>query len=58
MTNRSIDNQNKDIKRVTVSFTQELYDYIEQIAQEKKVSLAWVVREAVEVYMSENKNGL
>ncbi len=57
MANRSIEINNKDVKRVTVSFTQELYNYLEQIAQDKKVSLAWVVRDAVEVYKNGNENG-
>lgn len=57
MANRSIETNNKDVKRVTVSFTQELYNYLEQMAQNKKVSLAWVVREAVEVYKNGNENG-
>ncbi len=57
MANRSIETSNKEVKRVTVSFTQELYNYLEQMAQDKKVSLAWVVREAVEVYKNGNENG-
>lgn len=57
MANRSIETNNKDVKRVTVSFTQELYNYLEQMAHDKKVSLAWVVREAVEVYKNGNENG-
>ncbi len=56
MANRSIEKNIEDVKRVTVSFTQELYTYLEQIAQDKKVSLAWVVREAVEVYKNGNEN--
>ena len=31
-----------------------LYSTLEQIAKQKKVSLAWVVREAVEKYISED----
>lgn len=39
--------------RTSVSFPCELYDTIEQIAAGKKVSVAWVVRDAVEKYVAE-----
>ena len=39
--------------RVTISFPSELYETLEGIAQQKKVSLAWVVREATEKYIRE-----
>lgn len=51
MANRSVDIEKKDVKRVTVSFPQDHYVYLEKMAQEKKVSLSWIVREAVENYM-------
>ncbi len=38
--------------RASVSFPPELYAMLEQIAREKKVSVAWVVREAAETYVS------
>jgi hypothetical protein len=37
--------------RATISFPSELYKTLEEIAREKKVSLAWVVREASEQYV-------
>ena len=37
--------------RATISFPSELYKTLEEIAREKKVSLAWVVREASEQYI-------
>lgn len=37
--------------RASVSFPAELYSEIERIAEEKKVSVAWVVRDAVEKYV-------
>jgi len=37
--------------RATISFPSELYKTLEDIAREKKVSLAWVVREAAEQYI-------
>lgn len=40
-------------KRVSVSFPIELYRAFEKIAQEKKVSTAWVVRDAAEKYVSD-----
>src|ERR1022692_2766563 len=36
--------------RATISFPSELYETLEMIAKDKKVSLAWVVREATEQY--------
>jgi len=37
--------------RATISFPPELYQTLEEIAGQKKVSLAWVVREAAEQYI-------
>ena len=37
--------------RVSISFPPEIYETLEDIAKEKKVSLAWVVREAAEMYI-------
>ena len=34
--------------RTTITFPSELYSTLEKIAEQKKVSLAWVVRDAVE----------
>lgn len=39
--------------RATISFPSDLYGTIEDIAKQKKVSLAWVVREAVEKYVTD-----
>ena len=39
--------------RATISFPSELYKTLEGIAREKKVSLAWVVREATEQYLAD-----
>jgi metal-responsive CopG/Arc/MetJ family transcriptional regulator len=39
--------------RATISFPSELYKTLEGIAGEKKVSLAWVVREATEQYVAD-----
>jgi len=39
--------------RATISFPAEVYETLETIAKQKKVSLAWVVREAAEQYLAE-----
>jgi metal-responsive CopG/Arc/MetJ family transcriptional regulator len=38
--------------RASVSFPPELYKALEELAKKKKVSIAWVVREAAEQYVS------
>jgi len=40
--------------RASVSFPSELYQRLEEIARQKKVSVAWVVRDAAERYVSEH----
>jgi metal-responsive CopG/Arc/MetJ family transcriptional regulator len=39
--------------RATISFPPDLYESLEEIAKQKKVSLAWVVRDAAERYLAE-----
>jgi len=39
--------------RATISFPRELYTTLEDIARQKKVSLAWVVREAADQYIAD-----
>lgn len=43
--------QSRKKVRTSVSFDAEQYAEIERIAKAKKVSVAWVVREAVEQYI-------
>ena len=38
--------------RASVTFPRELYATVERIAKEKKVSVAWIVREAAEMYVA------
>lgn len=38
--------------RASISFPPSVYQTLEEIARQKKVSLAWVVREAAEEYIS------
>lgn len=37
--------------RASVTFPADIYAELERIAEEKKVSVAWVVRDAVEKYV-------
>jgi predicted DNA-binding protein len=39
--------------RASISFPPDVYETLEEIAREKKVSLAWVVREAAEKYIAD-----
>jgi len=39
--------------RASVSFPNEVYEELERLAAAKKVSVAWVVREAAERYVAE-----
>ncbi len=41
--------------RASISFPPDIYEVLEQLAKEKKVSLAWVVRDAVERYVAEQQ---
>jgi predicted DNA-binding protein len=48
--------------RATITFPSDIYQTLEDIARRKKVSLAWVVREASEQYIGDKwplfkKNG-
>jgi hypothetical protein len=39
--------------RISVTFPRDQYDLLERIAHDKKVSVAWVARDAVEQYLSQ-----
>jgi metal-responsive CopG/Arc/MetJ family transcriptional regulator len=39
--------------RASVTFPAEVYTSLEIIAKQKKVSMAWVIRDAAEKYVSE-----
>jgi hypothetical protein len=39
--------------RATISFPPDIYETLSIIAKEKKVSLAWVVRDAAEKYVAD-----
>ncbi len=40
--------------RASISFPPDLYETLEVIAKQKKVSLAWVVRDAAEKYVADH----
>ncbi|MBI1791657.1 MAG: ribbon-helix-helix protein, CopG family [Acidobacteria bacterium] len=39
--------------RASISLPPEVYETLEEIARQKKVSLAWVVRDAAETYIAD-----
>lgn len=41
--------------RASVTFPAELYQALEEIARQKRVSLAWVVRDATEKYVADER---
>jgi metal-responsive CopG/Arc/MetJ family transcriptional regulator len=47
--------QSAPLIRASISFPPNLYEALEGIAKQKKVSLAWVVRDASEKYITEQK---
>ena len=46
-------NQSPSLVRASISFPPDLYETLEEIAKQKKVSLAWVVRDATEKYVTD-----
>jgi len=47
--------QSSNSVRASISFPSNIYEALETLAKQKKVSLAWVVREASEKYIAEQK---
>lgn len=45
--------QNQPPTRASVTFPAEVYSSLESIAKQKKVSMAWVIRDAAEKYVSD-----
>jgi metal-responsive CopG/Arc/MetJ family transcriptional regulator len=45
--------QNPPWVRASISFPSDLYQTLEDLAKQKKVSLAWVVRDAAERYVAD-----
>ena len=48
----SMESQNISSVRASISFPPDLYEFLKEISKQKKVSLAWVVREAAEKYVT------
>lgn len=46
--------RDQETVRASVSFNVGDYEQLERLAAEKKVSLAWVVREAVSLYIQDD----
>ncbi len=42
----------KRMTRISVGFPPDLFQTLEQIAEQQKVSVAWIVRDAAEKYVS------
>src|SRR5262249_29473518 len=45
--------QNTSTVRASISFPPDVYESLEELAKQKKVSLAWVVRDAAERYIAD-----
>jgi len=48
---KSLKARKKKAVRASISFPSDLYETLEEIANQKKVSLAWVIRDAAERYV-------
>jgi len=49
---RSMKTRSASLVRASISFPPDLYETLETLAKQKKVSLAWVVRDAAEKYIA------
>jgi predicted DNA-binding protein len=52
---KGMKNQRTVLVRASISFPPDLYETLADLAKQKKVSLAWVVREAAEKYIAEQE---
>jgi hypothetical protein len=50
---RNVKSRSAAAVRASISFPPDVYTTLEGIAREKRVSLAWVVREAAEKYIAD-----
>jgi len=48
---KSMKTQGTPAVRASISFPPDLYEMLEKLAKQKKVSLAWIVRDAAEKYL-------
>ncbi len=53
MKRERIDGGRPQSTRATVSVPSDIYQTVQAIAKQKKVSAAWVIRDAIEKYISE-----
>lgn len=56
--NRSTPMKTSDATRASVTFPRDLYRALEELARQKKVSVAWIVRDAAEKYAAEQRPSL
>ena len=54
---KAVKTQTASLVRASISFPSDLYETLERLAKQKKVSLAWVVRDASERYIAEEGIG-
>lgn len=54
MKNRRQPTQGEAVERLSISVPKEDKKALERIAEEKRVSLAWVIRDAVTQYLGSN----
>jgi CopG-like RHH_1 or ribbon-helix-helix domain, RHH_5 len=52
---RSMKPQSGSSVRASISFPPGLYETLEELAKQKKVSVAWVVRDAAEKYVTDQR---
>ena len=50
---RSVKAASASSVRASISFPLDLYETLENLAKQKKVSMAWVVRDAAEKYVAD-----
>jgi metal-responsive CopG/Arc/MetJ family transcriptional regulator len=50
---KKMNSQKTVLVRASISFPPDLYATLEELAKQKKVSLAWVVRDAAERYVAD-----
>ena len=48
---RNLKAKSRTAVRASITFPPDLYETLEEIAQQNKISLAWVVRDAAESYI-------
>lgn len=57
MKNRRQPTQREAVERLSISVPKEDKEALERIAETKRVSLAWVIRDAVTQYLGSNDSG-